>query len=117
MPYALPMSEASEQRSVIEWAGYAHVPIFHIPNGGSRDRREAYQLKLQGVKAGVPDLMVPVARGGYHGLFVEMKRSDGGSVSAKQRAWLDELSRQGYMAVVCHGAMEAIARIRAYLSL
>ena len=43
------------------------VLLYHIPNGGKRDAQTAISLKRQGVKAGVPDLHLPVARGGYHG--------------------------------------------------
>jgi len=32
--------------------------VFAVPNGGSRDKREAARLKWQGVLAGVPDLLV-----------------------------------------------------------
>ena len=109
-------TEAQEQRIVVEWCEWKHVPIFHIPNGGSRDPREARNLKLQGVKAGVPDLFVPVPNGEYHGLFIEMKREKGGTVSDAQRKWLDYLGSQGYMAEVCHGATEAISTIRSYIA-
>lgn len=67
------MSEAQEQEAVIEWCDWKHIPIFAIPNGGKRDAREAAHMKRQGVRAGVPDLCVPVARGGFHGLYIEMK--------------------------------------------
>jgi len=48
---------------------------FAIPNGGKRDLREAANMKAQGVKAGVYDVFIPVPRGPWHGLFVEMKRA------------------------------------------
>lgn len=110
------MREAREQQAVVEWCAWKRIPIFHIPNGGSRDKREAANLKRQGVKPGVPDLFVPVARGGWHGLFVEMKTAKG-RVSPKQREWLELLSAQGYLAKVCRGADEAIRVIGAYMSL
>lgn len=72
-------SEATEQERVISWCGYnadRHPElklIYHIPNGGSRNELEAANLKRQGVKAGVPDLTLPVALNGYHGLYIEMK--------------------------------------------
>ena len=71
------MSEAQEQAAVIEYCEFIHVPVFHIPNGGYRNAREAANLKRQGVKAGVPDLCIPVAKGGYHGLYIEMKTKKG----------------------------------------
>ena len=66
----LKSSEAMEQVSLIDWCEFKHIPIFHIPNGGSRNVKAAKNLKRQGVKAGVPDLFVPVARRGCHGLFI-----------------------------------------------
>ena len=65
-------SEATEQERVINWARFyaKDFPeldlLHHIPNGGSRNQLEAANLKRQGVKAGVPDLCLPVARNGKH---------------------------------------------------
>ena len=71
--------EAREQEALFRWAGFAAgtMPelnlLYHIPNGGSRNKAEAANLKRQGVRAGVPDLFLPVARGGYHGPYIELK--------------------------------------------
>ena len=68
-------SEATEQEALITWCRifenrYPELKmIYHIPNGGSRNRLEAANLKRQGVKAGVPDLCLPVPKDGYHGLL------------------------------------------------
>lgn len=72
-------------------------------------------MKQQGVKAGVPDLFLPIPKGDYHGLFIEMKRKDGGQLTKAQIGWLDKLNKQGYMARCCHGADNAIALIEHYL--
>lgn len=53
-------------------------------------------MKAAGVKPGVPDMFLPVAREGCHGLYIELKRRDGGRVSPEQTAWMDALARQGY---------------------
>lgn len=114
------VKEADEQTAVIEWSKmivgrYPDIRLlFHIPNGGSRHPAEAAHLKAQGVKPGVPDLFLPVARGGYHGLFVEMKAREG-KVSSFQRGWLNDLKEQGYAVAVCHGAKAAIETIQRYL--
>lgn len=111
-------SEAEEQRAVIDYCRWKHpdVLIFHIPNGGSRDAREAHNLKLQGVVPGVPDLCMPVPKKGYHGLYIEMKRSGKGArVSENQKEILAYLQSQGYVAKVCYGATEAINTINEYL--
>lgn len=89
--------------------------LYHIPNGGSRGKAEAGRFKAEGVKSGVPDICLPVARGEYHGLYIELKRRQGGRLSVNQRIWIDELRRQGYCATVCNGWEEAVAVIVAYL--
>ena len=74
-------SEAQHQAYVIKWSQQPSIRrqwpelalLHHIPNGGTRDAVEAKHLKQQGVKSGVPDLCLPVPRGQYHGLYIEMK--------------------------------------------
>ena len=88
--------------------------IYAIPNGGSRNQIEAVKLKRTGVKAGVPDLFLPVARNGKHGLYIEMKRAKGGRVSDLQKEWLIKLENQGYETAVCHGLDEAIKVVEEY---
>lgn len=73
------------------------------------------RMKAAGVKAGVPDMFLPVARGGSHGLYIELKRIKGGRVSAEQLAWMEELTREGYTCAVCHGWEEARKVIQTYL--
>lgn len=113
--------EAQEQAAVFEWAAWVakRVPelalLYHVPNGGSRNVVEAVHLKQQGVKAGVPDIVLPVARGKYHGLYIELKTLRGRLTNA-QKQWLDSLRNQGYAALVCRGAQAAIAAIGNYLA-
>lgn len=109
------MSEALEQRTVVEYCDAKRIPCFHIPNGGSRNKAEAANLKRQGVKAGVPDLCIPVAASGFHGLYIEMKARKGGRVSGHQARWLKLLREQGYAAYVCEGADNAMRLIDLYM--
>lgn len=116
-------TEEQEQAAVFQWAALKQgqfpelVLLFHIPNGGLRSKPEAVRFKRAGVKAGVPDLFLPVARGRCHGLFVEMKRRKGGRVSKEQEAWIDALGQQGYMCVVAEGAEAACCYIQEYLEI
>lgn len=94
--------------------------LYAVPNGARTSIRTARKLKAEGLKAGVPDLCLPVARGidhtsAYHGLYVELKRTRGGTVSPEQRGWHEALRAQGYRVVVARGAAEAIAVITQYL--
>lgn len=95
--------EAMEQEALFSWAKHMqHVYpelalLHHIPNGGYRNTSEAVRLKRQGVKAGVPDICLPVPRGTFHGLYIELK-AKGGTPSKKQEWWLAALRKQGYAA-------------------
>jgi hypothetical protein len=94
---------------------------FAIPNGGLRDKRTAGALRAEGVKSGVPDIFLPVARGVWHGLFVELKRPKSvgkaeGTVSNEQKEYIAELQKAGYGAVVCVGWEQARDTILAYLN-
>lgn len=117
-----PKKEADHQANVIAWS-QLHRDRFpelcllhHIPNGGSRDLREAARLKTQGVRAGVPDLCLPVARGKYHGLYIEMK-TETGRPTTEQKWWGEQLLAQGYMWGVCHGWESAVRALEWYLGL
>ena len=89
--------------------------IYHIPNGGSRGGREGALFKAQGVRSGVPDYHLPVARGGYHGLYIELKAADG-SITAAQGDWINFLHGQGFRAVVAWTAAAAFAEVDRYVS-
>lgn len=89
--------------------------LFAVPNGARTSMSTARKLKAEGLKAGIPDVMLPVARGGFNGLFVELKRRKGGKASAEQLAWLEALRKQGYYAVICHGWNDAAWNIQRYL--
>lgn len=114
--------EAIEQIKLFRWAEWAIVEypelklLHHIPNGGSRNTIEAANLKKQGVRAGVPDLCLPVARGGYHGLYIEMKFGDN-KPTAKQREWIKALREQGYAVSICWSYEAARDEIVKYLKL
>lgn len=99
LPVLIP-SEHVEQRNLISWFRKTHpgVLIFAIPNGGKRGKAEALRLQAEGVTSGVPDLCIPA----WH-LYIEMKRTKGGTVSKEQREILDYLNSCGYTAVVCKG--------------
>lgn len=93
--------------------------LIHIPNGGSRKNKfEGWRMKEQGVRAGVSDLLLPVARGGYFGLWIEFKAAppNDAKVSDKQEDWIDEMRGQGYFAQVCLGIAQAMAVLDWYMT-
>lgn len=70
MDRSLP-TEAQEQLALIQWLNIKGIEYFAVPNGGSRHKLEAINLKRQGVKAGVSDMVVFLSN---QILFVELKR-------------------------------------------
>ena len=114
-------TEDAEQAALFRWAEYqqARLPalrwLFAIPNGGYRTKVTAGRMKATGTKAGVPDICLPIPHGGYHGLFIELKRRKGGTLSASQKVWLDILNMHKYKAVRCNGFDEARDTILEYL--
>lgn len=120
-------TEHAEQCVVVRWFDLSFPQyrgrLFAVPNGahlaGTVGQRCAKmnRAKAEGLRVGVPDLMLPVPRHGLHGLFIEMKRIKGSKTEAEQIEWLEFLGSQGYMAVLCKGADAAMDTIKSYLNL
>lgn len=115
-------SEHYEQVTFVNWVKKQSLTnpiyemLFAIPNGGQRNRIIGAKLKLEGVKPGIPDLMFAVARKGYHGLFIEMKRQKGGNLQGNQKKWRDWLLEQGYAVTMAKGAEHAKRILLDYLN-
>lgn len=113
-------SEHAEQVALFAWAedNVERLPalslMFAIPNGGHRHRSVAVQLKMEGVKAGVPDLMLPWPARGKAGLFIEMKYGKNQPTNSQQ-LWLQRLAQAGYATAICYGCEEAVRVIEEYL--
>ncbi len=116
------ISESQLQILIFDWCHlnrnwYPELELlFHIPNGGYRNIATAKRLKAEGVKSGVPDLLLPVPRGSYSGLFLEVK-TKGGVVSDNQERWLKSLNEQGYLALVVYSFDETICVLKDYLKM
>lgn len=116
-------SELAHQKALFCWAAlnlnkYPELKyMYHIPNGGRREKREAANLKASGVKSGVPDIHLPTKCGQYSGLYLELKKLKGGSASDEQKDWIDYLTKAGYAAYVVKGWIEAVSCLQWYLKL
>ena len=114
------VSEVEEQIALFQWVAATETRcselrlLFHVPNERKCTPAQGAKLKRMGVKSGVPDLCLPVARKGYHGLWIELK-SQKGRVSDRQKEWIESLKQEGYLATVCYGAREAIEVLGKYL--
>lgn len=101
-------SEHLEQVRLVSWfrKTWPDVRIFAIPNGGGRSMAQGASLKAEGVTAGVPDLFVP-----DWSLWVEMKRTTGGTVSPAQRDWIAYLEGIGHRVIIGRGFEDAKSQI------
>lgn len=122
--------EENEQKALILWAHWQPVPpapdiepaakladyLFAIPNGGARNKKTAADLRAAGVKAGVWDLMLPIARQGFNGLWVEMKYGKN-NLSSDQRDWGARMRLAGYQTAVAWSQDDAKAAICRYLGI
>jgi len=115
-------SEHNEQAALFQLIGYFENSypelkmLFAIPNGGQRNKVVGAKLKAEGVKRGVPDLFLPVSRGKYHGMFIEMKAGKN-TTSTEQKAWIEQLKQNGFLAIVSYSAENAFESLMEYLAL
>ena len=112
--------ESLAQRALFDWARKheARYPelrwLYAVPNGGLRSKATAGRLKAEGVKAGVPDIALDIARKGYHGLRIELKIPPN-TPSIEQIDWSHELTQQGYYVRLCTSWREAWNTLMTYL--
>lgn len=99
-------AERSIQKAFFDWLSFSYPEIhklglvYHVPNGGSRNKIEAKNLQRAGVMAGIPDVVVAIPNQQYHGLYLEFK-APGNSVTKTQEKVIGGLKEQGYCVEVC----------------
>lgn len=113
--------EHKEQATLIRWWSLQHkfygLPewvLAAIPNGGHRHMITAVRLKAEGVRPGIPDLILLAPRHGFHCALIEMK-SEKGVESEDQKKIRNHLYKEGFCSVVCYGSKEAIRFVQYYL--
>lgn len=117
-------TEHDEQVMLFKWASlmvkqgiYELDLLYAIPNGARTSMRTAVKLKAEGLKRGFPDIALPVARHGFHGLFIEVKRLRGGRISKDQRLWHERLIIQRHKVMLAVGWRDAALALCHYLDL
>ena len=120
-------SEHDEQRDVVGWFRVQHRDITWclvasangLALGGTPAQKAAHWAKFlaAGGCPGHADLHLMVMRGGYGGLFIEMKkeRATKADVTDDQLAFIGMAIQQGYAATWCAGFHEAVSVINEYL--
>lgn len=115
-------NEENEQMILFRWAEFAKQQypelklMYHIPNEGKRSKVTGARLKAAGLRPGVPDICLPVAHGGYIGLYIENKYGKN-KPTENQKEWLRALREAGHLTAVCYGWEQAKELIEKYLSL
>lgn len=113
-------NELIEQKTLFEFLAMieGHEPllqyVFHVPNGGHRHPAVAMQMKLAGVKRGVPDILFPIPFGSHVGLAIEMKAGVN-RTTKEQVVWLDVLEGYNWKTKVCYGWVDAAILIVEYI--
>ena len=114
------MSEHAEQVALFRWAAlmrkkYPELALMYaIPNAARRSPRQGAWMKAEGMKAGVPDVHLPVSNGSYIGLWIEMKVTT--KPTKAQSEWMKALAAVGHKCAVCYSWGEARAVIEEYLA-
>lgn len=132
-------TEHGEQAALMQWIALTGVKVwpcldfmYAVPNGGDRSKSVAAAMKAEGVKSGVPDLVLPfpvvaakelegfAGASWYAGLYLELKRVglQGralGARSEQQVKWHRGLAAQRYAVVTAYGWLAAKEAIETYL--
>ena len=86
---------------------------FHIHNEGTSASRGAFGKKM-GIRSGIADTFLAVARQGFNGLFIEFK-SEKGRQSPEQKLFEQAVTAQGYGYVVIRDFLDFKIQIDSYL--
>lgn len=108
--------ESSLQTACVRWfrCQYPNLIIYAVPNGGSRNVREAQRLKAEGVLAGVADLVVMLPKG--KSLYIEMKVK-GNRQTDNQKEFQKKAITLGYIYAVCYTFEEFCSIINKEISI
>jgi hypothetical protein len=110
--------ESTLQIQCVTWFKYQYphlAPLmFAVPNGGSRDKREAAIMKAEGITAGVSDLILNI-RGGIHPqLAIEMKDVKGRQ-SPEQKRYQRYAEAVGIKYIICRSFQDFKDEVTNYL--
>ncbi len=114
------MKEDDLQKLCVGWFDLQYpklkLNLYHTPNGGQRNPREGAKFKAMGVRAGVADLTLAVARGAWHGMYIELKTPKGVQ-GQTQKVFQQAVEEQGYRYEVCRSFEEFKGYVTNYLEL
>lgn len=100
----------------LKWL-YSSLNGIFIPGSPATRARIIKHMKQEGMKKGISDLCLPVARGGFHGLYIELKRDEGSKIQPEQIEFMEFVATQGYCDKICIGYQETVEALEWYLNL
>lgn len=108
-----PPTEHEEQSDFVGWfeLQFPTVRLYAVPNGIRTGFKQAIKAKREGMRSGVPDLHIPA-----WDLFIEMKRTIGGTVSPEQKDWHYYLTEHcNKTVIVAKGCQDAVNKVMQFL--
>lgn len=111
------MSEAQLQSNVVKYLKLKYPKVLYCASLGGQYQKYPSQrnkAKSTGYVKGFPDLGIYEARGGYHGLFIEIKEK--GYPTKEQKQWIETLNKNGYLACIGKGLDSCIKILDSYLN-
>jgi hypothetical protein len=120
--------ESEEQKELFKWKdrmiskGYKELwGLNSSLNGMRMTPGMAMKAKACGMVAGFPDINLPVGKIAngkmFLGLYIELKRIKGSTISPEQRKWEEYLKGNDYGHRFCFGWIEAAKTICEYLGI
>lgn len=110
--------ESALQKNCIKWFRLQYPAlskaIFAVPNGGHRNAVEAAIMKAEGIVAGVSDVILLTARGGYHSLCIEFKTEKGRQTDL-QKQWQKVAEENDNKYIICRSLEQFQNEINNYL--
>lgn len=124
-------SEFGEQCALFCWcslpetrASYPDAVKLYSTHQNFTDAVKGARAKQVGIRAGVADIFLPVAKGRFHGLYIELKidptnplnfaKKKKGTVSQAQKDFGEQVTADGYLWKVCEGWLNARVIIASY---
>lgn len=118
-------TEQQEQRAIVRWLSmHSILRNYYCKNNneGKRTAVQGWNLKQQGLRPGVSDLLIYYPTKTYHGLWLEVKRNKKYSKSEMntdtwimQQEFLERVKSVGYAGETCYGFLDGKRIIEAYL--
>lgn len=90
-------TEDGIQEQFVAWfrTKWPETILYSVPNGSYKTPAQRYLFQKTGQLAGICDLVIAEAMGGYFGAYLELK-SESGSVAPNQKIVIPKLMKAGY---------------------